>query len=774
MKKVFVFLSLLCLFEAAWAQDEKFTLSGHIRDAASGEALIGASVFAQGTDAGAITNLYGFYSLTLPAGVYKFEFSYLGYDTRVINVELNSNMREDVEISETSTSLSEVVVKAEKEDRNVESVSMSREKMSIEKIKTIPVVLGEVDIIKALQLLPGVQTVGEGQGGFYVRGGGGDQNLLLLDEAPVYNSSHLLGFFSVFNADAIKDVQLYKGGTPASYGGRLSSVLDIRMKDGNKKKFSGSGGIGTIASRLTLEAPINNGRGSFIVSGRRTYADVFLVFASDTAIQDNKLFFYDLNLKANYQLGEKDRLFISGYFGKDVLEDSGARINWGNGTGTVRWNHIFNDRLFSNFTLIYSDYNYFLGDEAEVEGFKWDSNIEDVSAKLDFNYYLNPKNSLKFGYQGIRHKINPGFARGSGDQSIFNSLNLPTQTSLEHALYLENEHQISSRLSASYGLRASLFQNIGEATTYSYDENFELADSTFHGNGSYKNYFNLEPRVGVRFKLDDKKSIKASYQRMAQYLHLASNGLASSPLDIWFSSSPNVKPQLADQVALGYFQNIQNNMFETSVEVYYKKMQNSIDFKDHAELLLNRFLEGDLRFGESRSYGAEFLIKKTKGDLTGWLGYTWSKAERQIPEINNGQWYPTNWDKRHDITLVLNYQLTKRIGLSANWVYGTGAPTTYPTGRFTFNGEVIPVYSDRNAARMPDYHRMDVSLILKNKEKPGRKWESDWNFSIYNLYNRQNPYTISVKERENSPGETFAEMTYLFPVLPSVTWNFKF
>ncbi|HMQ59942.1 MAG TPA: TonB-dependent receptor, partial [Flavilitoribacter sp.] len=721
--------------------------------------------------------LYGFYSLTLPAGRYRLEFSYIGYSSRMLDVNLTENRTLNVEIGEAPISVDEVVVTAEREDRNVESVAMSKEKLSIEKIRTIPVVFGEVDLIKAIQLLPGVQTVGEGQSGFFVRGGGSDQNILLLDEAPVYNASHLLGFFSVFNADAIKDVQLYKGGIPASYGGRLSSVLDIRMKDGNNKQFSGSGGIGTISSRLTLEAPIVKDKGSFIVSGRRTYVDAFLpLFANnDSTLKDSKLYFYDLNLKANYQLSEKDRLFLSGYFGRDVFGASNARVEWGNGTGTLRWNHIFSNKLFSNLTFIYSDFDYAISQEDNVEGFKWDSKIRDLSAKFDFNYFLNPKNSIKFGYQGIRHSFSPGYARGTGSETIYNSLKLPETTSLEHGVYIENEQEISPSLSASYGIRASLFQNLGKATVYHYNENYQVTDSTTYGAGKvYNSYFNVEPRVGLRLKIDDDKSVKASYNRMVQYMQLASNSQSSSPLDIWFPSSPNVKPQIADQVALGYFQNFRNNTYETSIEVYYKKTRNAVDFKDYAELLLNEYLEGELRFGEARAYGAEFLIRKNKGKLTGWIGYTLSKSERRIKEINKGNWYNTDYDKTHDVAVVMTYELNKRSSFSLNWVYGTGAPTTFPTGRLYYNGEVIPVYSDRNAYRMPDYHRMDVSYILKNREKPGRKLFWDLNFSIYNVYNRHNPYTITFKEDSEKPGETYAEKTYLFPVLPSVTWNFHF
>lgn len=763
---------------AVWGQGDEFTISGYVRDAGTGEELIGASVFEPQSGAGAITNLYGFYSLTLPAGSYQLEFGYLGFDTKSISVDLLQNINQNVAIEETAlmATETEIVVKAEKEDRNVESVTMSREKMSIEKIKTIPAVMGEVDIIKAIQLLPGVQTVGEGQSGFFVRGGAGDQNLILLDEAPVYNAAHFLGFFSVFNADAIKDVQLYKGGIPANYGGRLSSVLDIRMKDGNKKKFSGAGGIGTVSSRLTLEGPIVKDKGSFIVSGRRTYADAFLALRakSDTTLKGNKVYFYDLNMKANYTLSDKDRIFLSGYFGRDVFAADGARIEWGNGTGTLRWNHVYNNKLFSNLTLLYSRFDYFIGVEEGVEGFKWDSDIRDISAKIDFNYYWNPKNSLQFGYQFIRHQLNPGHARGVGANSIFNSLRLPEEVAFEHGWYIGNEQEVTDKLSATYGVRASLFQNVGAATVYTYDENYDLSDSLKYKSGEiYNTYFNIEPRVGLRYKLSSNKSIKASYNRTVQYMHQASNSQSASPLDIWIMSTPNVKPQMADQVAVGYFQNFQNNRFETSVELYYKTTQNALDFKDHAELLLNRQLEGEFRFGKARSYGAEFMVKKTKGDWTGWLSYTLAKAERKIKEINNGDWYSTNYDKTHDVSLVLNYQWKERHGFALNFVYGTGAPTTYPTGRFTYNGQVLPVFSDRNAARLPDYHRMDISYTWKRKKKFLKaNWETT--FSIYNVYNRHNAYTIAFKEDEENPGTSIAEKTYIFPILPSITSNFYF
>ncbi len=769
-------LSCLILFSATsiFAQANEYTISGTIFDKSSGESLIGANVLIEEINTGTVTNAYGFYSITLPEGEYFLRSSYVGFADFTKQINLVENIKLDIELDEEGTKLTDVVITAEKKNKNIESIEMSKEKISIAKIKSIPAVFGEVDIIKAIQLLPGVSATGEGQSGFNVRGGSVDQNLILLDEATVYNAAHFLGFFSVFNPDVVKNVEIYKGGIPAEYGGRLSSVLDVRMNEANKKRFAATGGIGTISSRLTVEGPLKKNESSFIVAGRRTYADQFLRFAKDTSIRNNKVFFYDLNAKANYKIGEKDRIFLSGYFGDDVFEAGGARIQWGNKTGTARWNHIYNDRLFSNFTFIYSDYDYSLGSSDTGTGFKWDSSIRDISGKLDFNYFLNSNNSLKFGAQITDHEFEPGVIEGVGE-SIFGGLDLDNREALEGAIYLSNEQKITDGITALYGLRYSVFANTGGSNVYSYDENFQVQDTSFYEKGEIYNQFgNLEPRLGLRFKLGENNSIKASYNRMAQYIHLASNGISSSPLDIWFPSSTNVKPQLADQVALGYFHNFQDNTYETSVEVYYKDIQNAIDFKDHAALLLNQFIEGELRFGEARAYGAEFLLKKSSGRLTGWIGYTFSKSERKIAEINNGEWYNATWDKTHDASLVLSYELSPRIDLSANWVYATGRAVTFPTGKYEYNGWTVPVYSDRNAERMPAYHRGDIGFTLKNKEKVGRKFFWDMNVSVYNVYNRKNAYSINFREDPDNPNKQIAEKTYIFPILPSVTYNFKF
>ena len=765
---------LLCFSVQCFGQSEKLTISGHLTDANNGEALIGANFIIKELQTGTVSNSYGFYSISVDPGTYTLLVSYVGFDTKEQAVNLTESKVIDIELRESGTMLKELVVTGEKKNKNVASTAMSKNKLVMPQIKSIPAVLGEVDLIKAIQLLPGISATGEGQSGFNVRGGSVDQNLILLDEATVYNAAHFLGFFSVFNPDAIKNVEVYKGGIPAEYGGRLSSVLDIRMKDGNNKKFAVTGGIGTVSSRLTLEGPIKKDESSFILSGRRTYADQFLRFAKDTSIRNNQVYFYDLNAKANYKLGEKDRIYASGYFGNDVFKADGAKIQWGNATGTARWNHIFSNKLFSNLTLIYSNYDYSLGSNDGATGFSWNSEIQDYSVKLDFNYFLNSNNSIKFGAQTTHHQFEPGIVKGIGE-SIFSEFDLDDKRALETAIYASNEHKLSTRLTAVYGLRFSLFNNLGGSNVYSYDDQYEVKDTTFYEKGEVYNTFgNLEPRLGLRYTLSPNSSIKASYNRMAQYIHLASNGISSSPLDIWFPSSTNVKPQLADQVALGYFHNFDDNAYETSVEFYYKDLKNSIDFKDHAALLLNQQLEGELRFGNARAYGAEFLVRKNEGKLTGWIGYTFSKAERQIPEINDGEWYNATWDKTHDASLVLSYEINNRISVSGNWVYATGRAVTFPTGRFVYNGEVVPVYSDRNAERMPAYHRADIGFTLRNKIKENRKFFWDLNLSVYNVYNRHNAYSIAFREDEDNPSERFAEQTYIFPVLPSLTWNFKF
>lgn len=767
------FLVVLSAFSSQ-AQD-KLSISGNITDAATGEELIGATLFIPEIDRGTATNVYGFYSVTLPPGDYTLKVSYIGYEQLVKNISLTADLRLDLQLNTGGVMVGEAVIEAEREaTKNIESTEMSTVNMQMDAIKKIPAFMGEVDVIKAIQLLPGVQAAGEGSSGFYVRGGAVDQNLILLDESPVYNASHLLGFFSVFNSDAIKDVQLYKGGIPARYGGRLSSVLDIRMKDGNNKEWHGQGGVGTVSSRLTLEGPIKKDKGSILIAGRRTYADVFLNFSADPAARETQLYFYDINLKANYKLGEDDRVYLSGYFGRDKFGFSDVfGFGWGNMTGTARWNHIYNNKLFSNLTVTYSDYDYFLEQTDEDFGFLWESEIKDVTTKLDYNYFVSPAHTLQFGASATYRTLDPGYARGTGEASLLQGIRVPINNSVDYALYISNEHRITDQLSAIYGLRYSLFQNVGPGTVYEYDNNYNVVDSTVHGSGAYNTYGGLEPRLGVNYKLNGKSAIKASYNRTYQYLQLATNSTSSSPLDVWFSASPNVKPQIADQYAVGYFRNFLDNSLELSVEAYYKDMQNTIDFANHAQLLLNTYLEGELRTGKSRAYGLEFMVRKQTGRLTGLVSYTLARSERNIPEIFE-DWYPSNYDRTHDVSVVLSYELNEKWSFATNYVYSTGNAVTMPTGRFEYMGMVVPVYSDRNAERMPAYHRMDLSATLTPKKNAQRNWKGEWVFSVYNVYNRHNAYTINFVQDQDNPNETYAEQTYLLPIVPAVTYNFKF
>jgi len=755
---------------------KRYSVSGHVKDSETGEDLFGASVLVVDLATGSVANEYGFYSISLPKGTYTLRFSYTGYESQTHKVTVEKDIVLDISLILVSATLNEIEIRAERTDANVKAPEMSVVKMDVKTINRIPALMGEVDIIKAIQLLPGVQSVSEGSSGFSVRGGSPDQNLILLDEATVYNASHFLGFFSVFNNDAIKDVKLYKGDLPAQYGGRLASVLDVRMKDGNQKRFSGTGGIGLISSRLTLEGPILKDRTSFIVSGRRTYADLFLPLAKDETVQDSRMYFYDFNAKFNHTFNENNRLYISGYFGQDIFKNPFAYMKLGNATATVRWNHLFSQRLFSNFTTVYSRYNYSLGSASNEDptSFMWTSTLQDYQIKGDFTYYLSTNHTVRFGYNSTLHIFDPGMAKGTGDESLFTEYSIDRSYGLESGLYLSDDQQIGSLLTLKYGLRFSLFQNIGPATVYEYDDNFELADSLKYASADFYNtYAGLEPRLGLTYMLTEVSSVKASYSHTYQYLQLAQNSTAGTPLDIWFSASPNVKPQVADQVAVGYFRNFRQNTFETSVEIYYKNMRQTIDFKDHAVLLLNKQLEGELRFGKSWAYGLEVMVSKTTGKLNGWVSYTYSRAWRQIDEINEGNKYPAPYDSPHDVSIVLNFEASKRLSLSANWIYSTGKPVTFPTGRAVIDGAVVPIYSDRNAYRMMDYHRLDVSLTLHQKPREA-PFNWDLVFSVYNAYNRHNTWSINFVQDAVNPYMTYAEQTYLFGLIPAITFNFRF
>ena len=771
--RILISLSMVLLSFSSVFADDKETVSGYVISAETGEKLIGSTIYVEELKTGTVTNSYGFYSLTLPKGNYTFRYSYIGYDNASVPTEVLSSSRKNIELQPVSTQVEEIVIFSEGADKNIRKAEMGVTKLSPKQTRVIPVILGEQDILKTIQLLPGVNSGTEGTTGFYVRGGGVDQNLIILDEAPVYSASHLMGFFSVFNSDAIKDVELYKGNAPANYGERLSSILDIQMNDGNSKKFATSGGIGLLASRLTIESPIVKDKGSFIISGRRSYADLFLAFSKDNTQANTDLYFYDLNAKANYKINDNNRMYLSGYFGRDVfsLKDLFS-LKWGNKTGTLRWNHIFNNRLFLNSSLIYSDYNYGFGYNFSDNMIYIKSGIRDINWKEDFQYYINADNTLKFGFNAIHHTYRPGEIDAE-DNDLFNSIFMGRKQAYERAAYISHELSISDHLKATYGLRYSGFMPVGPDTLYTYNEDDEITNTEVFSRGDIiKKYGTLEPRITLNFILDPKSSVKLSYARNAQYVHLLSNSSASLPTDVWIPSSKNVKPQIADQLAAGFFRNFKNNMFETSVEVYYKKLQHQIDYQNGAEILLNKNVESQLVFGKGRAYGVELFVKKRMGKLTGWLGYTLSRTEKSFDAIDNGDWYPAKQDRTHDISVVGMYQLNKKWNLSANWVFNTGNAVTFPSGKYQVDEFTVPVYTKRNGYRMPNYHRLDIGATYTPKKK--KRFESSWNFSIYNVYGRRNAFSITFRENENNPTQTEAVRLSLFQMIPSVTYNFKF
>lgn len=773
------FLLLLPFFSFADSGENdhgKVTLSGYVRDQSNGEMLVGVSIYNTELKMGALTNVYGFYSLSLNPGKYKIRYSYVGYATQEKNIVLDKNLTLDINLVQDENVLMEVVITGKRTDENVRAPDMSMVKMDIKTIRKVPALLGEIDVIKVLQLMPGVQSTSEGSTGFSVRGGSSDQNLIILDEATIHNASHLLGFFSVFNNDAIKDVTLYKGDIPAAYGGRLSSLLDVRMKDGNAKKFGITGSVGTVSSKFTFEGPIIKDRTTFLMSGRRTYADLFLPFAKDKAVRDNKLYFYDFNLKLTHVLNENNRLYVSAYAGHDTFKNQFASMGFGNQTGSFRWNHLFTKKLFFNLSLIYSRYRYELGTpEGDASSFKWVSLMRDYSARFDFTHYLSDKHTLRYGATVMFHDFFPGSATGLGSESAVNEFILPAEYALEHSLYVSDEYKVMPELTLKYGLRLAIFQNVGPGTYYNYDAFFNPVDSVVYSKDDFFNtYPSLEPRLAFTYLINAVSSIKGSYSHTAQFLTLAQNSTAGTPLDIWFPATPNVKPQLCDQVSMGYFRNVRENMFELSSEVYYKNYRKVIDFRDHALLLLNPYLEGELRIGKGYSYGIENMIRKNEGKLTGWLSYTYSRSFRIIPDINEGNRYNAPYDKPHSVNIVVNYDVSKRVTTSATWVYATGLPVTFPTGRAIIGNSIIPIYSNRNAYRMPDYHRLDLSVSLKGKEKPGKKWHGEWNLSVYNAYNRHNAWSINFTQDGSDPNVTYAEKTYLFAIIPALTYNFKF
>ncbi len=787
-----ILVTLLLLTILGFAQD--FTISGRVKDASNGETLLGATILVEG-GGGAITNEYGFYSITLDAGTYTVTYKYLGYSDIEETVVLNENKTLNIELGEKANEIGTAVVSAKALEKRVENKKISVVKLETAKIKEIPVIFGEVDILKTITLLPGIQSAGEGNSGFNVRGGSQDQNLILLDEATVYNASHLLGFFSVFNGDAVKDLEVYKGGIPAKYGGRLSSIVDIKMRDGNAKKFAAIGGIGTISSRLTLEGPIVKDKSSFMIAGRRSYADLFLPLAPDESIQNSKLFFYDLNLKANYEISDKDRIYVSGYFGRDVLGLSELfAINWGNATATLRWNHLVNEKMFVNTSLVYSDFNYGVDiNFAENASFGLDQAINDIYIKSDWTNFLSQNSKLNFGGQLIYHRFNPGLFAANNEESavVFQETQIEKRKALESGWYIDHEYKHSTRLNFRYGLRLSTFSNIG-GTEYAYTKNretnepiSELTDTTVYGADElYNTYAGLEPRASISYNLTNSMALKGSYNRTFQYVQQATNTSSSFPTDQWFSVNKNIKPQRADQVAFGLFKNFDSGL-ETSAEVYYKWMNNQIDYRDNAQLAFNENLDGELLTGEGWAYGAEFYVAKTEGNSSGFISYTWAKTMRQINGISGDNPYVAGFDRRHNLSLVFTQKFSKRLLATASFVFASGQPLTTPVGKYFYNGEWQTNYNDqeRNNFRLPAYHRADIGVTLKGKEKPNKRLKSNWNFSVYNLYNRENPYALYFRELNDADldkfpdaqvGSTAALQTTLFKIIPAITWNFEF
>ena len=781
MNKYVLVLFLFGIFLRVEAEnvpkEKSLKVSGVVKDSETGEELPGASVYVENTARGAATNLDGIFTLMLSEGTYRLVVTYVGYEKQEVDISVPDNADVNIDLTPLNANLAEVNVSARRPDQNVQSLQMGMQKLDKATIKSIPAFMGEVDVIKAIQLLPGVQATAEGSSGFSVRGGAPDQNLILLDNAPVYNASHLMGFFSVFNNDMVQDVTLYKGDIPANAGGRLSSFLDIKSINGKSGKISGNGGIGTISSRLMLEGGITP-KTTFALSGRRTYADLGLKAFNYDRFKDVSLYFYDVNLKLTHTFSDKDRLFFSGYIGDDILGQAGFKIRFGNKIGSLRWNHIFNNYLRSDLTLFATEYRYIWdieNEEIPSNSFQWESGIIDYGLKYDVTWDLYENISLQTGISSILHDFNPGAFYAKDTASFFDEFILDGTRALEHGAYFSVNPTIGNRLKLKLGMRISAFQSVGESVVYNYDDNFMKQDSTVYGAWDvYNTYWNIEPRLGFTYILDKSTSIKGSYNRNNQYMQIASNSTAGSPFEIWFPASPNVKPQQVDQFALGWFKNLADNRIELSVEGYYKKFKNTVDFKDHATLFLNRYLEGEVRVGEGQAYGAEVLARFNMQKWNGWISYTFARTERTIPEINNGDPYLAPFDKTHDVALVMNYKINDRFSVSGNFVYATGNAVTFPVGRFKYADKWLPVYSDRNSYRMPDYHRFDLGITYTPKQKKKRAWQGEWNLSINKVYDRHNPWSIKFYPEENDPNKMYAEMTYLFPVLPAISYNFKF
>ena len=780
-----------CLSSISGFSQEKFTISGTVVDSKSNETLIGVTIFVQETNSTVTTNEYGFYSISLKTGTYNLLISSVGFGTESAKIDLDKNVKNNFKLSSNDTQLEEIVI-TEKTTTNIRRPEMSVNKLSVGQIKKIPVVLGEVDIIKAILLLPGVTNAGEGASGFNVRGGGADQNLILLDEATIFNSSHVFGFFSVFNPDAIKDLKLYKGGIPARYGGRASSVLDIYQKDGNSSKFATSGGIGLITSRLLLEGPLVKDKGSFLFGGRASYAHLFLKLSEEQ--KNNSAYFYDLNTKLSYKLNSNNSLYLSGYFGRDVFSLNKQFVNtYGNSVLNLRWNHLFSDKLFSNLSMIYSDYYY--GLDLDFVGFKWDSGIRNINIKYDFKNYVSDKFKLGYGVNGIYYDFNPGTIRPSNPTSGINFGQLDKKYAFEPAAYIEAEHKATKKIAFNYGLRYSMFYRLGQSNVNIYANNnpvifnqqqqiYEKAtpigQQFFGRNKVIQDYNYFEPRFATSYQINENQSVKFSYNRMLQYLQLVTNTASPTPLDVWTPSDNFIKPQIADQVALGYFRNFHDDDYSLEVETFYKKIQNRIDYIDGANLIANNALEQVILSGQLRAYGLEMLLRKNTGKLTGWIAYTLSRSEQQTPGrthqetgINSGKWYSSAFDKLHNIAVTGTYTLNKKWTFGSNFIMQTGQPVNFPNGQYSYLGLNVPSYGGRNESRLPAFHHLDLSATLTPSCNKSRRLQGEWVFSIYNVYNRQNAASITFQQNANTAVNE-AVRTSIFGIVPAVTYNFKF
>ncbi|MFW5706943.1 MAG: TonB-dependent receptor [Bacteroidota bacterium] len=774
---------LLLLTITTAAGQNRYTVSGTVSDGSTGELLTGVNVYIPDLRKGDVTDMEGAFRLELEAGEYQVVFSFIGYQKLEKTIKVRGNLRLDIELGNGGISLSEVVVSGERTNRNVEQAQMSTVTLDIETIRNIPAFLGEVDVLRTIQLLPGVQSAGDGNTGFFVRGGNADQNLVLLDDAVVFNASHLFNFFSVFNSDALKDIQLYKGGIDPSYGGRLSSVLDVNMKEGDMNQYNIKGGIGLISSRLTIDGPIQYGRSAFMVSGRRTYADLFLKLSPDESQRNTQLFFYDINAKMNYVIDDKNRLFFSGYYGKDVTLFSDLfGFDWGNTTSSLRWNHIFNDRFFSDVSLHYSNYQFNISGDIGPASFRWNSMLHNLNLKVNFNLMAGENNLFTFGAQTIYHNLDPGTIAAEIEGAAVANVRLSADNALEHGIFFNNEQSLfDDRLLLVYGIRGSVFQIVGPGKQYAFDRSdplrWEVADTIALEDGSFYNtFFSLEPRLSFRYKIDERQSIKGSYNRMTQYIQQAQSAQSVAPYDVWYAVSNNIPPQQADQVALGYFRNLRSDLIETSIEIYYKDLKNISEVIDNGDILGNELLESQLRVGSGWAYGAEFLVKKETGKLTGFAGYTWSVAKRKIEEINDGNPYFAPNDRRHDLSLSAGYAINGKWNIGANFIYATGTAFTLPIGKLYYQGAFAPIYSERNSSRLPDYHRLDLSVTFTPniRDRDRRRFESSWNFSLFNVYGRVNPISISFAEKEDNPGIPNSSFFFIPGPIPAITWNFNF